>query len=413
MNTNELYSKIIELLPVMQSGNDFQETLQSALEKYFNEVQQLEASAFSNEKEKAETIAKIESLNKNLCKTINLYFGGRHGEAFQLFQQRMNGQDGLFEQIGVLSIKEQTEIEERNENGEIDKKEIPTLLFRAREFEDKRGHTFDEMFHIPLDQRGIVKTQRYSAPGYPCLYLGKTIYACWEEMHRPRFDDLMFSGFKVRLAFDVYDLRVPQQKDFEGEKLQKTLLRLPLIIACMVKVKNDKDSFKPEYIIPQLLIETIICNNQKKMEKEAGPRDLVWGITYTSTHVSNDFPFKFSYLENIALPVVLSDDKNKYCSVLASLFDISAPLCLEYEDLKDNQTYITWGYIQPGNEEELLREQYKVTKMRYMEDRIRYFGQYNNLPHLYFNKPHADVEIPQAGGEVKVELITDGEFEVS
>jgi len=413
MDTCELYSKVIELLPVTQGNKDFQETLLTALEDYSIDVQQLDVSVFSDAEERAAIIANIEALNKILNDTVGLYFGGRHGEAFQLFQQRMNGPDGLFEQIGVLPIKEQTDIQERDENGDIKVQKTPTILFRAREFKDKRDHTFEDMFHIPLDQRGIVRTQRYSSPGYPCLYLGKTIYACWEEMHRPRFDDLMFSGFKVRLAFDVYDLRVPQPEDFEGRNLQQTLLRLPLIIACMVKVKNDTDPFKPEYIIPQLLIETIICNNQKKMEKEAGPRDLVWGITYTSTHKSKDFPFGFTFMDNIALPVVLSDGKNKHCNVLASLFDISDPLCLEYEELKETDSNVMWEYPHPETEEERLREQYKVSKMGYMEDRIRYFGKYKNLPHLYFNMPNTDIIIPQDGGVVHVELVTSGDFVIT
>ncbi len=181
----------------------------------------------------------------------------------------------------------------------------------------------------------------------------------------------------------------------------------------MVKVKNDTDPFKPEYIIPQLLIETIICNNQKKMEKEAGPRDLVWGITYTSTHKSKDFPFGFTFMDNIALPVVLSDGKNKHCNVLASLFDISDPLCLEYEELKETDSNVMWEYPHPETEEERLREQYKVSKMGYMEDRIRYFGKYKNLPHLYFNMPNTDIIIPQDGGVVHVELVTSGDFVIT
>lgn len=411
MNTSDLYSKIKELLPVKQGDTDFQETLQKALSDYTSDVQQLDSSVFSNDEEKAETISKIENINVSICKIIDLYFGGRHGEAFQLFQQQMNGPDGLLEQIGVLRIKEQIEIEEKDGNGGTKIQKIPTLLFRARVFEDKRDHTFEDMFHIPLNKRGIVRTQRYSSPGYPCLYLGRTIYACWEEMHRPRFDDLMFSGFKVRLAFDVYDLRVPQQDDFEGARLQKTLLRLPLIIACMVKVKNENDPFKPEYIIPQLLIETIICNNQKKMETEFGPGDLVWGVTYTSTHVNNEFPFQFSYLDNIALPVVLSDEKCKHCSVLASLFEISDPLCLEYETLKTNDNMMMWAYINPETDEERLREQYKVSKMGYMENRIRYFANYKQLLYLYFNEPV--VVIGQRGEPVTIKVVSNRKIEVS
>ena len=179
----------------------------------------------------------------------------------------------------------------------------------------------------------------------------------------------------------------------------------------MVKVKNENDPFKPEYIIPQLLIETIICNNQKKMETEFGPGDLVWGVTYTSTHVNNEFPFQFSYLDNIALPVVLSDEKCKHCSVLASLFEISDPLCLEYETLKTNDNMMMWAYINPETDEERLREQYKVSKMGYMENRIRYFANYKQLPYLYFNEPV--VVIGQRGEPVTIKVVSNRKIEVS
>ena len=75
------------------------------------------------------------------------------------------------------------------------------------------------MFHIPFNKRGKVETQRYSAPGYPCLYLGSSVNACWEELGQPRFDDMMVSRFVVKEAFPVLDLRMPKEEDLEGDKL--------------------------------------------------------------------------------------------------------------------------------------------------------------------------------------------------
>lgn len=72
-----------------------------------------------------------------------------------------------------------------------------------------------------------------------------------------------------------------------------------------------------------------------------------------------------------------------------------------------------WAYPYPESEEAQLREQYNVSKMGYMEDRIRYFGEYNTIPYLYFDEPRADVVIGQRGEPVTVKLVTSGEFEVS
>ncbi|MFW1494652.1 hypothetical protein ACEV9S_24505, partial [Vibrio parahaemolyticus] len=47
----------------------------------------------------------------------------------------------------------------------------------------------------------------------------------------------------------------------------------PLIAACSIRVKNPSDNFKPEYIIPQLLLQW--ARDYKSID----------GIRYTSTHI--------------------------------------------------------------------------------------------------------------------------------
>ena len=69
--------------------------------------------------------------------------------------------------------------------------EAGSSLYRIRVKRDDEKYVefnYSDMFHIPLDKKGIIHTQRYSSPGYPCLYVGESIYACWEEMHRSNFD---------------------------------------------------------------------------------------------------------------------------------------------------------------------------------------------------------------------------------
>lgn len=42
-----------------------------------------------------------------------------------------------------------------------------------------------DMLHIPFNKRELIKTQRFSISGVPCLYLGTTSYVCWLEMNKP------------------------------------------------------------------------------------------------------------------------------------------------------------------------------------------------------------------------------------
>ena len=228
------------------------------------------------------------------------------------------------------------------------------------------------MFHIPNNKRGLIKTTRFSTPGYPCLYLGNTIYDCWEEMRRPSFDTLYFSGYKVIKEFKVYDLLKPSKEDFDSFDLSILLEHLVYVIACQFTVYNDNDFFKPEYIIPQLILELIITSNRNKTHSDSLP----WGIAFTSTHLAEDFPYKENYLKNIAIPVV--DTANAYCSYLSSLFEISNPINYRYEELKERDSGLCWGTI-GADEATALKESYEATKMGFLEKRLIDITTYNIL----------------------------------
>ena len=353
MNLENFYNEIIRKLPVVRKNEDFRVDVRVCLSEYIDNVKSLDINLFKSKAEKQDIVAKIQEQSERISEIIDLYYAGQHAIAFEKFQQLFNAPNGILTNIKLYTIQQQSIEEYHDEDGILKSKEVPNIWFRARIFDNKQEHTFKEMFHIPLNKREIVNTQRYSAPGYPCLYLGNTIYSCWEEMHRPRFDDIMFSGFKVKQNFNVYDLRIPKRSCFEGDCFKQVLQCMPLIIACMIQVKNYNYPFKPEYIIPQLLIDTIICNNRKDWKDKHGPCDMPWGVIYTSTHISKDFPYGAEYLENIALPAIKIDGDKNYCEVLASFFDISDPLCYEYEALKENDSHIYFESFITNPEENL------------------------------------------------------------
>ena len=113
-------------------------------------------------------------------------------------------------------------------------------------------------------------------------------------------------------------------------------------------------------------------------------------------------------MENIAIPVIASDDKCNYCEVLASLFDISTPLCLEYESLKDNNVYLSWGITAEMSQEEQIRTQYGQSKMGFLEGRIRGAGEFQTLDHFVINVPLSGVVIGQDGASQRVEIRASG-----
>ncbi|HHG1224449.1 TPA: hypothetical protein ACPUKL_005353, partial [Klebsiella pneumoniae] len=69
-------------------------------------------------------------------------------------------------------------------------------LFRVRKSDAPLASRRD-MFHIPFNQRHLVRAQRFSVAGLPCLYLGTSLYICWREMDKPDFDKLYISAYKI------------------------------------------------------------------------------------------------------------------------------------------------------------------------------------------------------------------------
>lgn len=58
--------------------------------------------------------------------------------------------------------------------------------FRIRKVDEKQNNfERNEMFHIPLNKNHLIGTERYSMPGYPCLYLATQIELCWYECGQP------------------------------------------------------------------------------------------------------------------------------------------------------------------------------------------------------------------------------------
>lgn len=81
-------------------------------------------------------------------------------------------------------------------------------FFRARLNNAVKDFPAEEMLHIPFDMRERVKSERFSVPGLPCLYLGNTSYACWIEMGKPA--DYQFNVSPVRLdnSQNIFNLAV-------------------------------------------------------------------------------------------------------------------------------------------------------------------------------------------------------------
>lgn len=135
----------------------------------------------------------------------------------------------------------------------------------------------EEMFHIPFQLNHLVANERYSMSGFPSLYLGSSVYVCWEEMRRPNIDYANIALFKTTHKVKVIDLSNKERYSFTKERFTDCL-----ILACSLPVQHPEAPFKPEYIIPQLLLQSLVRYNQEPNNTDL---DYILGIKYSSTHL--------------------------------------------------------------------------------------------------------------------------------
>lgn len=315
MDKFELFEKYQRKLPFSYSETiGFRNSVREILDNYFADINSMCNEPCSGLKDK------IGIYTEGIKNILDLSYKGLHSLAFYEFKKLMC--DYNFSKF----LKEEI----------IDSK----YLYRMRIMENRTSTSYKDMFHIPLNKRGLIKTQRYSYPGYPCLYLGTSINACWEELHRPTLENCMISALKLERTIKCIDLSIPNMLDIEENptKLERFLVNFPLILTCSIKVLNYLDTYKPEYIVPQLLMEYIIDYNKDKQDF----KDFIFGVSYTSVHINNEFKYSNNEFVNWAIPVLAPLTDSPYCTILSNLFKITNPTCDEFERIKiGNLTFLS------------------------------------------------------------------------
>ena len=345
MTKDELYDKLIAMLPVENKDDkEFRVLLSDSFrtyQSYLDDTPELSDDI----KNEAGYVCEV------LKEIVKAQYKGLHSQAFNKLSNLLSGKSdhkGLSHVLPVSLLG------------------AHSSFFRGRTQSGNEKFTYKDMFHIPFDKRGIIKTQRYSFPGYPCLYVGATSYACWEELHRVDYDLCMFSRIETQKNIAVLNMQIPSKAKYD-EDIKAVLYLMPLLIASMVIVKNLDDVFKPEYIVPQLLTEWLISHNDKKETKKNG--DIIYGISYTSSLKTEEFEFPSWTLNNFALFPIQALTNKKYCPKLSEIFHITSPTCNEYEKLKCGYT-IDAGHVGYASREEELEANYRASDFFCLEKRL-------------------------------------------
>lgn len=259
-----------------------------------------------------------------------------------------------------------------------------TPLYRVRK-SDRFLEDRKELFHIPFTMRHLVSAQRYSVAGLPCLYLGTSLYICWQEMGKPDFDRLYISSFKsissptdkliLNFSSELLNSSISLKKDYilrviPEEILISYLCLWPLIIACNYIKKQPDAAFNEEYIIPNILMQWI-------SKRERSP---IIGIAYRSTKITS---IKHSNLAiNVVIPPKATYKQmttNLYCPTLSKTFKLTKPISwqllktLDYPIKRDTEFDKAIDHIQNReiqNFHEDLVKFYPITDFRRLEKTI-------------------------------------------
>ena len=253
-----------------------------------------------------------------IVEIISKYENGNIFDSFETVNELMQL---LYTHIELILIDKKTPEKFLNKN-----------FYRMRESNEQLTER-KEIFHVPFNLRRKINTQRYSIPGLPCLYLSSSVYTCWKEMNKPIIQNLFVSKFELNdqsmlkiLNFSMVDPKRLFYKDkeheFRGDSLMyierlssemkiAALVLWPLIYSCSIKGSSTYDYYKPEYIIPQLILQWVRKN------------DNINGIAYLSIDLDSKNIDPYLCI-NYVFPAI--DTSDEICSYLNNIFLLTDPI---------------------------------------------------------------------------------------
>lgn len=313
MTINEFLSSPEAFLPKSRKPGDFADYYESITNNYFSLLSNFDDNGAISSKI-IENISVSVQIRDAVLKSIRQYLNGHPSAAYASLKKVVKSNASLFSKL----ISKPVEIEYLKN------------LYRIRIIDD---HFFDrrEMFHIPFDLRHLVKSQRYSIPGFPSLYLSSSIYTAWKELSCPDLNKmavvrveptekvkfLNFGCPPLYLAqndIDYYN-RLNPVLNSEFGLLASQIIAWPLLAACSISVLEKNAPFKPEYIIPQLVLQ-LIRNNVFGND--------VHGVRYFSTKYGNKY-HSVKLGSNFVFPVKASQPSG-LCANLQRLFYLTEPI---------------------------------------------------------------------------------------
>ena len=285
-------------------------------------------------------ISRMEILQKGIIESINCYMDGLPAMAFTCFEKAVD-ECGIGDEIRTIH---QVSIPRFNHfyrivkdyNGDNTKSTGKGFL--------KSKDPLD-LFHPPKQVSPVIGINRFSIPGFPCLYISETLHTSFSECFPNRgnfsaFHAISFANHRPLYILDISLDKIKQVKQrmanskdgmyinahsMDAMAMLENMVLLQLMLATHTKfdykdIFGDRTIFfKVEYILPQLLMQWLV--------KKKSPID---GIRYQSCTGDVKFPNVHNHY-NYVLPAKRILDET-YCVELKNLF--SSTEVLSYFDKK-------------------------------------------------------------------------------
>ncbi|MFF2019744.1 hypothetical protein [Paenibacillus sp. NPDC058177] len=332
-------------LPITYTNISYKELVKTKNLSYMEGARQLKLKHVLSD-------AEVNMVNK-VCEAIesslHKYYDGFPSEAYQLLKPAIDQLSCYFDSFYLFN---------RNRD---------PRLYRIRRDMTPLTNKKD-LFHIPFEERTLVSTQRYSIPGFPCLYLGSSVYACLEELRTvSNTQHVYVSSFRNDRGMNFIDLGYPprvatkasyKKSDTESYDALKALyLCWPLMAACSVQVKDDARPFKPEYIIPQLLLQWV--RNSTHFN----------GIRYFTSR-SNSYVQSVHLYQNYVFPIKENKEYG-YCDNLVEHFTLTDPISFDQYRSDYNKEPKNFGMGRKGTiDDSGIQTDYRLTYYSYLEEKL-------------------------------------------
>ena len=155
-NLNILKSDLLRL-PKIRSIRYMPDYFSVLFKQYLEAIEKFDDNEGSLLKDE---ISKIETLCNSIIESSRLYLTGHPSLAYSELER------------GLSSIEAYL-LAPRGNGINFSKSES---LYRIRLESNATLTKKEDLFHIPFQSRHLVKSQRFSIPGLPCLYLSNSIY---------------------------------------------------------------------------------------------------------------------------------------------------------------------------------------------------------------------------------------------